>query len=350
MLHFNLCFYTDSPRASAMLCPSLAREGRNVRFADVGVSTKKYDNKLFSLLSLNYPECHAEFILASPSAIARLHLPRPHDPIVWFIYLFPTQYNHAAAGRHSGMSGKCSNASEMCSNVSEMCSSVSEMRSSASEMRSNVSEMCSNASEMRSNVSEMCSSASEMCSNVSEMCSSVSEMRSSVSEMRSNVSEMCSNASEMCSGMSESGEGRDSISSKRWNPLEVFTKLCLASGMYEMCSNASEMCSGISESGEGRDSISSKRWNPLEVFMKLCLASGITRCVPACPNPGRDSLTPTSANRTFRPSLARQGQSIADARGVSVWGGIPSLQKMESIKKSDALTIVANKQLPSRNL
>ena len=199
---------------------------------------------------MNYPECHAEFILASPSAIARLHLPRPHDPIVWFIYLFPTQYNHAAAGRHSGMSGKCSNASEMCSNVSEMRSSVSEMRSNVSEMRS----------------------------------------------------------------------------------------------------NASEMCSSVSESGEGRDSISSKRWNPLEVFMKLCLASGITRCVPACPNPGRDSLTPTSANRTFRPSLARQGQSIADARGVSVWGGIPSLQKMESIKKSDALTIVANKQLPSRNL
>ena len=39
MSHFNSCFYPDSPRASAMLCPSLAREGRNVRFADGGVST-----------------------------------------------------------------------------------------------------------------------------------------------------------------------------------------------------------------------------------------------------------------------------------------------------------------------
>ncbi len=44
MSHFNLCFCPDSPRASAMLCPSLQREGRNVRFADGGVSTLKYEN------------------------------------------------------------------------------------------------------------------------------------------------------------------------------------------------------------------------------------------------------------------------------------------------------------------
>ena len=43
MSHFNSCYYHDSPRASAMLCPSLAREGRNVRFADGGVST--FENK-----------------------------------------------------------------------------------------------------------------------------------------------------------------------------------------------------------------------------------------------------------------------------------------------------------------
>jgi len=41
MSHLNLRFNLDSPRASAMLCPSLAREGRNVRFADVGVSIFK---------------------------------------------------------------------------------------------------------------------------------------------------------------------------------------------------------------------------------------------------------------------------------------------------------------------
>jgi hypothetical protein len=39
MLHFNSCFYYDSPRASAMLSPFLVREGLNVRFADGGVST-----------------------------------------------------------------------------------------------------------------------------------------------------------------------------------------------------------------------------------------------------------------------------------------------------------------------
>jgi hypothetical protein len=69
-------FYPDSPRASAMLCPSLAREGRNVRFADVGVSTLKnttinssYDldpieaftfsaEKTLSLVaSIRFPEC-----------------------------------------------------------------------------------------------------------------------------------------------------------------------------------------------------------------------------------------------------------------------------------------------------
>ncbi len=38
MLHLNSSFCPNSPRASAMLCPSLAREGRSVRFADVGVS------------------------------------------------------------------------------------------------------------------------------------------------------------------------------------------------------------------------------------------------------------------------------------------------------------------------
>ncbi len=41
MSNFNLCFYSDSPRASAMLYPSLAREGRNVRPVDVGVSALK---------------------------------------------------------------------------------------------------------------------------------------------------------------------------------------------------------------------------------------------------------------------------------------------------------------------
>lgn len=45
MLYLNSHFYLDSPRASAMLCPSLAREGRNVRQADVGVVLLKYDNK-----------------------------------------------------------------------------------------------------------------------------------------------------------------------------------------------------------------------------------------------------------------------------------------------------------------
>ena len=52
MSYLNSRFYLDSPRASAMLCPSLAREGRNVRVADVGVSNLKYDNKLFLLLSV----------------------------------------------------------------------------------------------------------------------------------------------------------------------------------------------------------------------------------------------------------------------------------------------------------
>jgi len=36
MSHFNSCFYPDSPRASAMLCPSLAREGWNGRSRTLG--------------------------------------------------------------------------------------------------------------------------------------------------------------------------------------------------------------------------------------------------------------------------------------------------------------------------
>lgn len=54
MSNFYLRFYHDSPHTSAMVCPILAQEGRNGRFADIGVSTQKNKtiNSFYHLISL----------------------------------------------------------------------------------------------------------------------------------------------------------------------------------------------------------------------------------------------------------------------------------------------------------